>query len=146
MAVAGLIIGAVGLGLQVYGQMQQTKALKEAEANRKKQLNLDSLRQRREIARNATVAHSQALAAATAQGAAGGSGLQGGYGQIAGRAGQQTVASNQNQEIGNNIFAANTKYYNASVITDIGAGLYSLGGSVMSNAGTFGRVGQNAGF
>lgn len=142
MAAAGLIIGAVGLGLQVYGQVQQGKAMKEAEANRKKQMNLDALRQRRDIARNATMARSQALAAATNQGAAGGSGLQGGYGQIAGRTGGQTVAVNQNQQIGNNIFNANMKAYNASVFTDIGSGLYSLGGSMMSNAGTFGRVGM----
>ena len=141
MAAAGLILGAVGLGLQVYGQIQQTKALKAEEAQRKKQMNLDALRQRRDIARNAAMARATALASANAQGAAGGSGIQGGFGKIAGRAGNQTGAVNQNQEIGNKIFDAKQKYYNASVFTDIGSGLFSLGGSLINNAGSFARVG-----
>lgn len=143
MAVAGLVIGAVGLGLQVYGQMQQTKALKQAEADRQKQMNLDATRQRRQIARTAVMARSTALANATAQGAAGGSGLQGGYGQIEGQSGGQLLAVNQNQAIGQDIFKANQKYYNASVFTDIGSGMFSMGQGFMQNAGQISRVGAS---
>lgn len=146
MAVAGLIISAVGLGLQVYGHMQQTKAQQDAEGQRKKQMNLDTLRSRREVARNALMARSTALASGTAQGAQYGSGMQGGFGQVAGRAGTQTLAGNQNQEIGNNIFSANNRYYQASVMTDFGSGLYSLGGGMIQNSGTYGRIGASGGF
>lgn len=141
MAVAGLVIGAIGIGLQVYGQAQQTKAMKAAEAEREKQMNLDAMRQRREIAKNAAMAHATALATATNQGAQFGSALPGAYGQIAGQAGNQFVGVQQNQQIGQNIFKDNMNYYNASVFTDIGSGLQSLGGTMVNNAGTFSRVG-----
>jgi hypothetical protein len=138
----GLIISAIGLGVQTIGQIQQTKAMKQAEAQRQKQANLEATRQRRDIVRNAIMARSTAVSNAANQGAQYGSGLPGGIGQIEGRAGNQQVASEQNQEIGNNIFAANKKYYNASVLTDIGGGLSSLGNMFMSQAATFQRVGQ----
>lgn len=143
---AGLVLGAVGMGLQVYGQTQQTKALRSAEAARNTQMNLDVLRQRRDVARNAMMARATALASATNQGAQFGSGLQGGYGQIAGRAGNQDLSATQSQQLGQQTFNAHQKYYNASVFTDIGSGLYSLGGSMINNAGTISRIGSNWGF
>lgn len=146
MAVGGLILGAVGMGLQLYGQSQQTKALQASTQAREQQMELDAMRQRREIARNAQMARSTALANATDQGAAYGSGLQGGYGQIAGQAGTEMQGVNQNTELGERQFAANASYYKASVFTDIGSGLYSLGGSLMNNAGVLQRVGQTGFF
>lgn len=146
MAVAGLILSAIGVGVSVYGQIQGAKAQKDAEKQRQKQLNLDAARQRRTAVRNAIWAKSQALSTATSQGANFGSGVPGAYGQIEGRTGNELEASGQNQEIGNNIFAANRRAYNASIISDFGSGLTSLGGLFMQDAGTFKRVGQNGYF
>lgn len=146
MAVGGLVLGAIGLGLQVYGQSQQARAQKQEEALREQQMNLDAMRQRREVVKNAAMARATALANASSQGAQFGSGLQGGYGEIAGQAGQQMQAVNQNQEIGAGIFAANRRYYTASVFTDIGSGLYSLGGSMINNAGTYSKLGLGGQF
>lgn len=146
MAAVGLILQVAGLGLSLYGQSQQTAAMKRAEDARNKQMNLDAQRRRRDVIRNAVYAQAQARNTAASQGALYGSAYPGGQGQISGRAGNQTVESSQNQEIGSDIFAANKDYYNASVYTDIGAGLGSLGGMLVNNAGTIKRVGQNGYF
>lgn len=142
MAVVGMITSVIGLGLNVFGQMQQTQAMKRNEKLRMKQMNLEAMRQRRDIIRNASVARATALNSAAAQGAQYGSGVPGGQGQIQGRAGNQLVAANQNQDIGAGIFKNNRQAYDASVVSSIGGGLQSLGGMFLSNAGTFDRVGQ----
>lgn len=142
MAVAGLILSAVGTGLSIYGQIQQANAMKDAEAQRQKQMNLDAARQRRQMIRESLWARAQAISTATNQNAAYGSGIPGAYGQISGRTGNQLVASSQNQEIGNNIFAANRRAYDASIISDFGSGLSSLGGMFMQDSGTISRVGR----
>lgn len=146
MAVAGLILQAVGLGVSVVGQINQTSAAKKAEAARQKQMNLEESRRRRDIIRNTIATQAAARNTAANQGALYGSAYPGGQGQIAGRGGDQLVASRQNQDLGNDVFAANKDYYNASVLTDFGAGLSSLGGMLVSNAGTIKRVGQNGFF
>ncbi len=144
IALAGLAISAAGVGTSIIGGIMQTGAQKRAEDAREKQMNLDAARQRREVARNAIIARSVALSNATNQGASQGSGLPGGYGQISGEAGRQTVAIDQNQAIGSDLFAANRAYYSASGITGFGSGLSSLGGAIMNNAGTINRLGTYA--
>lgn len=140
MAVAGLILSAIGTGVSVYGQIKGVQAAKDAEAQRKKQMNLDAMRQRREIIRNQNLARATAISTGANTGAFYGSALPGAEGQIAGRAGNQITGSSQNQEIGNNIFAANRRAFDASIISDFGAGMSSLGNGLISNAGTFERV------
>lgn len=122
------------------GQAAQTKAMKSAERARERQMALESARRRREIIRNQIVANSQATYNAYAQGAGEGSGLQGGLAQVSGDSGNQQVAVNQNQQLGSQIFAANQKYYDASGMANFGAGLSSLGGALINNAGTIGRL------
>jgi hypothetical protein len=136
----GAIFSLVGIGMQVYGQIAQANALKRQTALQEKQMNLEADRQRRDIIRNAIMARAIAQTNAANQGALFGSGLQGGYGQIAGRSGNQIVATNQNQEIGQGIFKAQRQYYNASIISSFGSGLSSLGNMFMQNAGTINRV------
>lgn len=137
----GLALSAVGTVAQVIGQQKQTAALKKAEDSRQQQLTLDTARRTRETVRQGIKQRAEATFAAASQGAQAGSGLQGGYGQISGDVGRTNLANSQNQELGNSIFAANKDYYNASGITNFGVGLSSLGGTLMSNAGTFARVG-----
>lgn len=133
----GLAIAAIGTGVAVKGQMDVAEATQDAEKLRKKQMNLDAMRRRREIARQAILARSQALSNATAQGAGEGSGLQGGYGQISGEAGRATLETNQSQTIGSGIFDANARAAKGEGITAIGGGLRSLGGDI---AGSSGRI------
>lgn len=149
MCLSATIIGAIGLGVSAagtvagfVGQQQATEAAKKAEAMRANQMGLESARQRREIARRATVARATALSNATNQGAGQGSGLQGGFGQIAGQAGNATLAVNQNQELGQAIFGFNRQQYNGNSLASFGQGLQGLGGSLTQNQELFGRVGS----
>lgn len=138
-------------------QLQQQAAV---EAQRKQQMELDAMRQKREIIRQGLAARAQALATATAQGASRGSGLQGGYGQIEGQVGTNTLATTQNEQIGSNIFNINAAArtglsgaYNslssaygamasAQGMGALGAGLSSLGGTVLRNVGTITKIGS----
>lgn len=141
IAALGLALSAVGTFIQLQGQQKMTAALKSAEAARQQQLALDTNRRNREIVRQGIASRAQAEATATAQGAQGGSGLPGAYGEISGQVGNTQLANNQNQSLGNQIFAANQQYYSASGTANLGVGLSSFGGMLMNNAGTFARIG-----
>jgi hypothetical protein len=135
----------------------QEKALaaqQETENLRQQQMNLDAARKKREIVRASMQARSAALATTTAQGVAGqgGSSLQGAYGSIAGRTGVNWLGVDQNQQIGNSIFASHQNQLeaykqaaSAQSTMALGAGLSSLGGAILSNAGTIGKVGTYVG-
>lgn len=124
MAAAAITLGSTLVGgfMQMKGEKKQIEAQKKAEKLRERQMNLQAMRERREVIRQATLARSTALATATSQGAAapGSSGLGGAYGQIAGEANRQKVSINQNEQIGSGIFAANRQYFQGS--QQIGAG------------------------
>lgn len=153
IGIAASIAGAAG---SLYASQQQASAQKRAiaaqqEAERQRQLamNLDAQRKKREQIRQAQVYRAQALATTTAQGASQGSGLEGAYGQISGQSGTNLQGINQNQEIGNNIFAANRAYGQAQAdMADAQGsaatfqGISSLGGGLVSNAGTIGKIGR----
>lgn len=149
MAAVSTIIGAIGLGLgaigtvtTMKGQQQQAQAANKAEALRKKQMTLDVARQRREIVRQQVMARSQALANATSQGAAQGTGLQGGYGQISSNSGNNMNYNRQSADIGYGMFNANMQATNAGTMASFGSGISNLGGTLMNNAQTIGRVGS----
>ena len=76
MAMVGGLLQVVGLGLSIYGQIQQANAQKAAERDRQKQMQLDAMRKRRDIVRNMIMARATALQHAAFQGAMYGSGLQ----------------------------------------------------------------------
>lgn len=161
IAVAGLAVAGAGAAVS-YGAAKQNAAAqtaaldaqKQSEALRQQQMNLDATRRKREIIRQSVAARSAAVAQTTAQGAsgAGGSSLPGAVGSIAGRQGVGFEGIDQNQQIGNSIFAAHqaqlTAYQsaaNAQSVGALGAGITSLGGAFISNAGTFGKVGAFVG-
>lgn len=170
-AIAAVGVGLAGVSLwqgnkaaqaNAAAQQQQVNAQvtaqKESEALRKQQMDLDATRRRREVLRQSVAARSASLAVTTAQGAAyeGGSAVPGAYGSIAGRTGVNTVGINQNQEIGSSLFNVHqnqlTAYQSAAAAQSkaqsnmaFWQGLGSLGGSLITNAGTIAQVGTYAG-
>lgn len=144
LAAASIATTVVGTALQIRGQRQQAAALQDAENQRRQQQTLDAQRARRQVVRDSLRARALASATAAAQGASGGSGLQGGYAQIAGQAGRGILAINQNEAIGNNIFDANARAGRAGTLAATGAGLSTLGNTILSNLGTIQRVGTYA--
>lgn len=124
MAVALTAIGGV---VQAFGAMKQASASKKAEKARQRMMQLEAMRKRREIIREAVVARSVALSNATSQGASGGSGLQGGIAQITSQQNRNTLASFQDETLGNQVFKANKQYASAGGMIAFGSGLSSLG-------------------
>lgn len=148
-SIAGTAVAYTGAQAQAKAQKQALAAQQQAEEERKKAMNLDAMRKKREQIRQMQIARSQALATTNAQGASDGSGLEGAYGGISGRVGDNTLGIQQNQEIGNNIFAANSRYNaaqsdyaSAGASVSMGSGLSSIGGMLMNNAGTIGKIGS----
>jgi hypothetical protein len=124
MAEAVMAIGGV---VGAYGQFTQAKASEKAEKLRKRQMNLEAMRKKREIIREGVMARAQALSAATAQGGAESSGLAGGYGQITGQVNRNLLATTQDQKLGNKMFKANQQYAQGGMISSVGSGVASVG-------------------
>lgn len=140
LAAAGIASSLVGTALSIRGNRIQTQGLQDAEANRRRQQALESSRARRQVVRESLRARALATATAFSQGAGSGSGLQGGYGQIAGQANRGVLGINQNDQIGSNIFGANLRAGQGASMANTGAGLSSLGGQIINNLPTFGRI------
>lgn len=141
----GLVLGAVGTGVQVKAANDASEASKRAENLREQQMNLEAARQRRQVVRNALKARSMALNSATNQGASRGSGLQGGYGQIGSEAGGNILGINQGTAIGAGIFETNRDAAGAAALASFGQGLGSLGGALVNNSETIGKIATYAG-
>jgi hypothetical protein len=155
--------GIVGLGLQLFGGMGASHKAKEiatlnsqvaqdeqaVNAQKQQQMELSARRQQMEVFRNAQRLRAQATAAAVNQGASFGSGLQGGLSQITDQADFNSLGISQNLQIGENIFGINNDISSkkAQISTLQGqqatdTSLMSLGGALVSNSGTIGRIGQ----
>jgi hypothetical protein len=137
MASAAIAIGSAAVGgfLQYKGQKQMIQAQQRAERLRERQMNLQAMRERREVVRNSILARATALATTSAQGASapGSSALGGAYGQIGGDRGRQTLAINQNQEIGQGIFKANRQYFSGTQTQGMGSAVSGFGQAVSSS-------------
>lgn len=140
----GAAATAVGVGTQVVGAVQAARGEKKAEALREAQMNLESRRERRNIVRQAALARASAVTSAQSQGAQDGSGLQGGLSQITSQAGNATVATNQNNQLGSAMFGANRMISSGNTMASIGGGISSLGGSLVQNSEMLGRLGNYA--
>jgi hypothetical protein len=157
---------AGGLALQAFGAFgAASKAHEAADINigiagdeqqineqKRLQMEMSARRQQVEVMRNAQRAGAQSTAAAANQGALFGSGYAGGQGQITAQATFDEQGINNNLSIGENIFSINNDISSkkmqlssvqANQATD--TALMSLGGSVVSNAGTIGNIGKFAG-
>lgn len=145
IAGVGLALSATGVATSYAGSKQAAEGQEKAERARKKQMQLDVMRRRREAIRESIVARSTALTNATAQGAGEGSGLQGGYGQISQVMGQSLVAGQQNLALGNEIFDANTQTAQGQTVAAFGAGAANIGGVLMDNNVKLSKLGNRAG-
>lgn len=141
IAAIGVAASVAGTATAYVGAQKQADAAEEAEKLRKRQMDLEADRQRRQIARQAAVARGQALSNATVQGAGAGSGAQGGMSGIVGEGALATRDVTTNQQIGAGIFNANAQYAQAGSMVAAGQGLSSLGGSLVKNSGTIGQIG-----
>lgn len=124
MAEAVMAIGGI---VGAYGQFTQAKASEKAEKLRKRQMNLEAMRKKRELIREGVMARAQALSGATAAGAAEGSGLAGGIAQVTGQVNRNVLATTQDQQTGNRMFKANQQYAQGGMINAVGSGISSIG-------------------
>lgn len=138
----GLAIAAVGTATAVYGAVEASEASQDAEQARKKQMNLDAARRRREAVRQSIVAKGLAVNNAAASGASEGTALQGGLAQISGNAAESVSNTNQNVAIGNAIYDANGRRAGAEAIAGVGQGMQSVGNTVLANSKTIKKTAQ----
>ena len=131
LAFTGLLISAVGVGLSYQASKDASKASKRAEAERKKQANLEHLRARRQRIREARIAHAEATSNLSQQGGLGSSAASGSFSQITAQLGQNLSAGAQNQQISSNIFDANAQFAGAQGQQALGGGFQSFGGSLL---------------
>jgi hypothetical protein len=117
---------------------------------KRQQMLLNSRRSTLEIFRNTQRMRAQSIQAGVSQGAQFGSGLQGGLAQIYNQGLYNAQGVSQNLEIGRNIFGLNdqisgVKMQMSDVKSDLATdqGWASLGGSILSGAGTIGSVGTS---
>lgn len=116
-------LGIASVGLSLYGGIASSEAAQKVSQNqqniigyeeqqdkvRQEAMHVQAQRSQMEVLRNAQRMRSLALNNATGQGAQFGSGLQGGYGQVAGMAGNNMLAINQNVQSGDQMFALNAQ-------------------------------------
>jgi len=155
IAAVGLGLTAAGVGTQMYAMSQQKEVSKEmaerqkqAEAVRQQQMNLESMRKKREIIRNANVASSMAVSQATNQGGGESSGLAGALASVSGRSGGSALAVEQNTQLGNQMFEINKQSAGLQAdragwdsVSGIGSGISSLGGSMVRHQQQLGSFG-----
>jgi len=159
----GAGIGIVGLGLSIFGGMDQSKTAsqvanlqgqvigQEGQINAQKQvaMQMSARRQNLENVRIAQQANARAIAGATAGGAQFGSGLKGGEGQIEAQSLTNMQGVNQGLQIGQNIFGIDQTItgekqqisaLQSRMATD--QGLSSLGSSIGGSGAAIGRLSQ----
>lgn len=156
---------AVGLGMQIFGAVGASRdAHRAADINKgiagdeqsineqkRTQMEMQARRFQMENLRNAQRARAQGTAAAVNQGSNLGSGLQGGLAQNTAQEGFNAMGISGNLAIGENIFNTNNAISGKKMqLADVQASqatnsaISSLGGSIVSNAGTLGQTGTFA--
>lgn len=159
IAAIGLGVASAGTYVQYNAAQDQKAAATEAldiqrkqERLRARQMQFDAMRKRREIIRTAIQQRAYALASTTQSGASTGSALPGAYGQISGTEGTNTVGVNVNEQFGQQMFNLNSQlagaYRNSAIAAaneKVGAGLTTLGGAMMTNAGQITKIGSQIG-
>ena len=160
---AGGTIAAIGVGLtaastvgQFYNSKKQAdyqaRAMNDqrrADVVRRRAMEFDAMRRRREIIRQGQIARSMALAAAVNQGAEQGTGLMGGYGQIAGRVNTNLQGVQGNLELGREMFDINADMSNNFMMAakygtqaSMWRGVGQLGGQLVRGQAVFDRLGD----
>lgn len=154
-------LGAIGLGMQLFGgissseEAQKQAALSQQKfgletqvnAQRKQAMELSANRQQMENYRNIQRARAQGTNAAVTQNAQLGSGLAGGNAQASDQGYFNSLGISQNLQIGRNIFGLNDQISGvnsqisssqSSQATD--QGIASLGGALVKGSGTISNI------
>lgn len=137
----GLGLGAVGAYQQYQGQQAATTASVRSENLRKRQMNLEAERQRRQAIRESIIARGTATSNAATQGASESSGLAGGQAQTTAQAATSITSINQSETIGNSIFDANADLARAQGQIAMGQGFGDAGNKILNNIPAITRVG-----
>lgn len=158
-------IAAIGLGLKLFGGMNASKdASQEAQLSgqnagyegqindqRAQQMELSAYRGQLQDIRNTQRARAMGINAAVNQGAQYGSGMQGGIADVENQGNFNLQGITQNLQIGRNIFGLDSKISQNNVgIANLkgneatAQGEASLGGSILSSAGTLGTLTKTA--
>lgn len=153
-------VGAVASGVGAVTQMSAAKDSAEAnkriaadqqrqEALRMQAMELDAKRKQTEMLRQQQRSRAMALASTTSGNSQEGSGLQGAYGQFSGATNENLLGLNQSLQLGQQNFGisqditqARYNLADASAMSAYGAGISSLGGALVTNAATIGKIGQ----
>lgn len=153
-AAVGLGLAAVGAATSAYSSYQQNEAnqasiaaQQQAEAIRRRAMEVDNERRRRQYIRESMIARATGLSNATNRGASQSSAVPGIYGQIGGRTAFGITGLNDALVTGRGLFDANQDLFaarsaasSAGAVGDLGRGLTSLGGALMSNYGAVDRI------
>lgn len=152
IAAAGFVTSSVAAKKQAQANQQAIAAQQQAEALRLEAMKMDADRRRRQEIRQMIISRSQALATATNQGASQSSALPGAIGQISGRAGFGLEGINIAERTGQGLFDSNQDLFqaklkanSASQLGQIGSGLTSLGGALLTNSTAIGNIGAGFG-
>ncbi len=154
-------LGAIGIGLQIFGGLKSSEEAKQqaelsqknfqletqVNAQRKTAMELSARRQQLENYRNVQRARAQGMNTAVTQGAQFGTGILGGQAQATDQGAVNNLGITQNLEIGRNIFGLNDQISGNKSQMSASQGrqaedqaLASLGGSLVKNAGTIGNI------
>jgi hypothetical protein len=137
---------AVSVGSTIAGVAAARKEAKfedRAEDARKKSANLDALRRQRAVVREMQQQRAIALSNATVQGSSEGSGLSGTMAGITGAGLTNMTGIQQQNALGNQVFAANKQARKARTTQSTMEGLNTLGGTLVKNAGSIESIGTD---
>ena len=139
------LAGAATTGYGMYKGNKAGKAMEEATIRREKlneqRMKLEAANQRRKATREMLAARAMSLANASAAGAQFGSGYAGGQAQIGSSYGTNMGIINQNENIGEGIFAANADIARASRDQNTAQGIMNLGKDIFASSQAIGRIG-----
>lgn len=134
------VAGLVGTAVQGVGSLMQYQGAQKAEELRKRQMGLELERARRSEIRQAIVARATAMTQGEAQGAKGSSALAGGLSQITSQANSNIQGFNQSQEIGNEMFKANSMISKGQTLASIGGTFRDFSSQMATNVDQNRRV------
>lgn len=159
MLAGGLGLGAAGLGMQYVGMQEQKRAQEgavrsqvAAEGVRQQALKFDAQRRQRESIRQGIVMRGAALNESANTGTQYGSGVMGTMGQISNQTQYNIAGVSGQAKLGEEIsgfnigaLRAGQRASAAGTFASMGAGITSLGGSILNNLGSINRLGQTVG-
>lgn len=141
IAVAGLAISAAGAVGQANAKKDASKASREAEDIRRREMELENRRRMTQLIRTAATARAQSIASASARGATFSSLAEGGLGSIQSQAGANVNAQAENVSLGREMFAANSSLAEAQGEAALYGSVQDFGKTLFTNSEKLGNIG-----